>query len=363
MLSRRGMLTGMMAAGLWPARSWADIGAPAFLAAAQEASGSYALHGVSTAGDSLFSVPLPTRGHAAAAHPERAEAVAFARRPGTYAIVLDCITGKQRAELTAPAGRHFYGHGAFSADGALLFTTENDFETATGMIGIWDVAGGYRRMGEFESGGVGPHELRLMPDGVSLVIANGGIETHPDAGRAKLNIPFMAPNLTYTSLSGALLEQVEPPSAEHKNSMRHLAIDPATGRVALALQWQGDVAASPALLMLHQRGTAPVWAMAAGDSHAAMDGYAGSVAFSGDGTSVAITSPRGGRVQVFDAATGAFVNETLLADVCGLAPSTDGFVVSTGSGGFHTLRKDGVQLLKTHGLAWDNHIVPITAVA
>jgi uncharacterized protein len=357
MLSRRGMLGGLAAAGLWPMRSWADVGGPAYLAAAQTPGGSYALHGVSVGGDSLFDVPLPARGHAAAAHPERAEAVAFARRPGTYAVVLDCLTGEVKAELTAPAGRHFYGHGAFSADGGLLFTTENDFEHAEGIIGIWDVSGGYRRLGEFPSGGTGPHELRLMPDGKSLVIANGGIETHPDAGRAKLNIPFMAPNLTYTTLDGTVQDVVEPPATENKNSMRHLAVH-ASGQVALALQWQGELSDAPALLMLHRRGEAPIWAQASEPSHGAMQGYAGSVSFSGDGSSVAITSPRGGLVQVFDADSGAFRTEVALTDVCGLAPLGDGFVASTGTGGFHAVGTDAT-VLRMHKVAWDNHIVPV----
>ncbi|WP_425074570.1 DUF1513 domain-containing protein [Sagittula sp. S175] len=359
MLSRRSMLNGLIAAGLMPSRGWADVGAPSFLAAAKDGAG-YALHGLSQKGESLFSVSLPARGHAAAAHPERAEAVAFARRPGTYAVVLDCLSGALKAELTAPAGRHFYGHGAYSPDGSILFTTENDFETAKGIIGMWDVFGGYRRLGEFDSGGVGPHDLRLMPDGASLVIANGGIETHPDSGRTKLNLPVMAPNLTYVSLSGEVLETVEPPAEEHLNSMRHLAVD-SSGRVALALQWQGDVADAPALLMLHRRGEYPTWAMADGPRHELMKGYAGSVSFSGNGSQVAITSPMGGRLQIFSSDKGEFLHEVPLEDVCGLAAGTKGFVASTGLGGFHTIEDGTSNAMQPHKLAWDNHIVPIGA--
>ncbi len=53
------------------------------------------------------------------------------------------------------------------------------------------------RAGEFASGGVGPHEIRRMPGSDVLVIANGGIATHPGSSRAKLNIPKMQPNLAY----------------------------------------------------------------------------------------------------------------------------------------------------------------------
>ena len=46
----------------------------------------------------------------------------------------------------------------------------------------------FARVGEFPTHGVGPHELLLLGDGRTLAVANGGIETHPDFGRAKLNI-------------------------------------------------------------------------------------------------------------------------------------------------------------------------------
>ena len=50
--------------------------------------------------------------------------------------------------FTTPTDRHFYGHGVFASDGHLLFTTENDFAAEAGVIGIWDVTGGFKRIGE-----------------------------------------------------------------------------------------------------------------------------------------------------------------------------------------------------------------------
>ena len=96
--------------------------------------------------------------------------------------------------IASVAGRHFFGHGVFSPDGALLYATENDFENAAGMIGIYDARANFERIGEFPTHGVGPHELLLLDDGRTIAIANGGIETHPDFGRAKLNIPTMKPS-------------------------------------------------------------------------------------------------------------------------------------------------------------------------
>ncbi|WP_236638585.1 DUF1513 domain-containing protein [Mangrovicoccus ximenensis] len=252
----------------------------------------------------MFQLPLPGRGHAGAAHPERPEAVAFARRPGTFALVIDCRSGAVLAELESPENRHFMGHGTFSADGSLLFTPENAYDLGEGRIGIWDAAAGYRRIGEFRSGGVGPHEALFLPGTGVLAIANGGIDTHPDSGRAKLNLPVMKPNLAYATADGEILETVDLPPDWHLNSIRHLAVR-SDGLVAAAMQWEGDIAVAPPLLMLHRRGGAPVFAAFEGDAHRQMQGYAGSVAMSRDGQMAAISSPRGSLVQCFDAETGA----------------------------------------------------------
>ncbi|WP_238367514.1 DUF1513 domain-containing protein [Mesobacterium pallidum] len=352
MATRRGFLSGLLAAGLTPLPGWADAGAPAFLSAAQMPDGSYMLVGLDGAGAIRFRQPLPERGHAAAAHPLRPEAVAFARRPGRFALVIDCAGGALKATLDAPEGRHFYGHGAFSPDGALLFTTENDYAAARGVIGVWDVASGYTRIDEFDSGGTGPHEMRLMPDGETLVIANGGIETHPDAGREKLNIPFMKPNLAYAGLDGRLAEVVELPPALNKNSIRHLALS-GDGLVGFAMQWQGDTRDAPAVLGLHRRGSAP--RLLQGGDHARLEGYAGSVAMTPDGAQVAISSPRGGLVQVFDTSSGALLREVGMADVCGLACDGGGFLVTSGLGRVGRLGEAGTQ----QDLRFDNHLVPV----
>ena len=132
MTTRRSFLTGAVAASLWPQSSWAEAGAPTFLSAARDRHGAFLLAGLDPQGQILFRHPLPGRGHAAAAHPLRPEAVAFARRPGRFADVIDCRDGGVRTRITPPDGHHFYGHGCFSPDGTRLFTTENDFENARG---------------------------------------------------------------------------------------------------------------------------------------------------------------------------------------------------------------------------------------
>lgn len=195
--TRRAFLRGAAGAStvaLVPRVTWAAVGSPQYIAAAGLPDGSFWLLGLTDAGTETFRLPLPARGHAAAAHPERPEAVAFARRPGTFAVVIDCAEGREIAELHSPADRHFYGHGAFSPDGTLLFTTENAISEGTGRLGIWDARSGYKRIGEISSGGSGPHEVRLVPNSMLLAVANGGIETDPTSGRSELNIATMVSN-------------------------------------------------------------------------------------------------------------------------------------------------------------------------
>ncbi|MFY2825136.1 DUF1513 domain-containing protein [Ruegeria sp. MALMAid1280] len=360
MPNRRHFLAGLAASSLAPLRGWASVGAPDYLAAALFPDGSYRLAGLGTGGDILFSLPLPARGHAAAAHPVRAQAVAFARRPGTFALVIDCATGTELTQLSAPQGRHFFGHGVFSPDGTRLFTTENDYEAGEGVIGIWNAAD-YRRLGEFPSGGIGPHDMRLMPDGQTLVIANGGIETHPDMGRTKLNLPTMKPRLSYLDLNGAVLEQVELPQALHKNSIRHLAVR-RDGLVAFAMQWQGDKAQHPPLLGLHRRGEAPRLLSALDADQSALQGYAGSIAFSGAGETVAITCPRGNALHRFTVKSGQLAGAFPLEDVCGLGPGPNGFVFTTGTGIVGELTAE-VQISARPDCQWDNHLIPIRPVA
>lgn len=353
MVPRRGFLAGLLAASLAPVPCWAEAGAPAVLAAAKLDADRFALLGLGGDLTERFRLSLPERGHAGAAHPRLPQAVVFARRPGTFALVLDCRDGALRQRLTAPEGRHFYGHGAFSADGGLLFTTENDFAQARGVIGVWDVAAGYRRVAEWDSGGVGPHEILRLPGGDRLAVANGGIATEPSRGREKLNLDTMRPNLTILAPDGRIETRDELDPALRRNSIRHLAVR-ADGTLAFAMQWEGSEEDLPPLLGLRAPG-GQIRLLAAPDPvQWATRNYAGSVAFSGDGTRLAITAPRGDALHLFDPDTGAFLAAETRADICGLCPAGNGLIWSTGTG-----QIQGPAGQTWLDLAFDNHLVAV----
>jgi hypothetical protein len=277
--------------------------------------------------------------------------VAFARRPGHFALVIDCVSGAVLHRLAPPRGQQFNGHGAYSADGSLLMTSEVVGATSEGRVGLWETRG-YARIGDVASGGIGPHDLRRLADG-RVAVANGGIATDP-ADRSKLNLATMRPNLTLLSGEGAMLDQAELPTEYRQNSIRHLAV--AGEGLAFALQWEGDPAEAVPLLGLWTPGRAPRLCPAAPGEEYLMQGYAGSIAATAD--RIAVTSPRGGAVMLFDGA-GRPLATHRRGDLCGIAAGPAGLVATDGQGAVWACDDADLRPLARHATAWDNHLVSL----
>ena len=357
MTSRRGFLAGVGALVTAPTLSWAAVGKPIALSGARLPDGSDVLAGIDSTGALTFKVPLPTRAHAGAAHPDYAEAVVIARRPGTFAKVLDCASGRVIQDLQTPQGHHFYGHAAFSTDGGYLFTTENHMASGEGRIGVWDRSLGYRRIDSFSSGGIGPHEILRLPSG-DLAVANGGIRTHPDTGREKLNLETMRPNLAILSSGGSVRTVADRPLAQHQNSLRHIAVAP-DGTIVCGFQWQGDPFDAPPLLSLYDESSGLQTVTLDDDLHRGLNAYIGSVCAIGP-DSFAASSPRGGRVIMFDASGRVTAHHRAL-DVCGLMPSSGGdLLASDGNGRVHAVTKTDLHAVAHHAAAFDNHMIAVS---
>ena len=69
--------------------------------------------------------------------------------------------------------RSFYGHGAVSSNGKLLYSTETNTITGAGFIGIRDTKT-LAYMGDFPSFGDHPHDCHLADNGKILLVTNGG---------------------------------------------------------------------------------------------------------------------------------------------------------------------------------------------
>jgi len=331
-----------------------------FAAARKDDRGTYSAARFSLDGGDVQAVELPERGHDIALRPGSGEWVAFARRPGRFGVA---IPTDQRPPVwfAAKPDRHFFGHGVFSADGRLLYTTENDYANAQGIIGVRDATDGYRQIGEFSARGMEPHDVQLLADGRTMVIANGGIQTHPDRGADELNLPDMKPSLVYVDIAtGDLLEEHMLSSDLHQLSIRHLALA-AGDTVVFGCQFRGSEQDHPALLGFHKRGHPPVLAAAPAVTQSALNNYIGSVTADAGGGIVAASAPKGGLITYWDVVGRRFLGSCELNDGCGVAPTRHkaSFLLTSGQG---WLVETGVSAHKEEErraspYEWDNHAV------
>lgn len=367
--TRRALLGGLIAASLpWPrARARAAAHGRLYLSARAGPQARFAASLFTDAGDVVLDVPLPGRGHGGAVRPDAAQAIVFARRPGSFAPVLD-IPGRRVARwLHPPEGRIYVGHGAYSRDGRTLYVMECEGATAKGIVAVLDAAAGFRRTGEFPSGGIGPHQMLLMPDGRTLAVCIGGIRTHPDFPRAKLNIATMDPFLTLiNAATGRICETARLSGFDHRLSIRHL--DAARdGRIAIGLQYQGPRSDRVPVAALKQPGRGLVPLQSPPEARAALRHYVGSIAFDAGGEWIAASSPRGGSVALWRASNGAYRGRYRIADVCGVAATAEAgaFVLTTGNGEMLCLDAAAMKARRLRpppaGVRWDNHLVAVPA--
>lgn len=311
--------------------------------------------------DGAIAVALPDRGHDIAVAPDGRTAVVFGRRPGFFAAVIDVENDTLVTMLDSPQGRHFYGHGTYSPDGALLFATENAYETGEGRLAIYDARDGYRRIGDWPSHGVGPHDLALNHDGSALIAANGGVRTHPDHDREKLNLDTMAPSVVLIDLAdGSLIGQARPPEDWHQLSTRHVWAAP-DGLIAVGMQWEGDPFEMVPLVATWD-GRSELFLCDEGEpANLALKGYTGAIAFDPTGTIIAATSPQGHSTGIWRADDLTPLASIPVAEVCGLCPGTapETFVMSSALGGLWSVDSDGTQHALDQGSParlWDNHL-------
>lgn len=318
------------------------------------ADGSYAVATVTERGEIVDQLALPARAHGMAFSKVTGHTVAFARRPGTYAMIFDPWQKSEPIVITSPEGRHFYGHGTFSPDGRMLYASENDFDRNRGMIGLYDARNRYARIGEYETHGVGPHDMTVSDDGRLLVVANGGIETNPDFGRTKLNLDSMEPSLTLIdAASGALVEKHRLPPQFAQVSTRHVDLD-ASGRIWFACQYEGHRSDLPPLVGHFAKGEDLTLVDLPHATTRALGNYVGAIAVNRRENLVGVTSPVNGAAVTLDARTGALLKVETIADAAGIAPASGGFAISSYRG----------DLLGHHSdVAWDQHIVRIAEPA
>ena len=334
-----------------------------FLSAATDRRGEHRVAGFDEFGELRFQTPIGFRGHEVVVAPGRSTVVVVARRPRTSLARVRLDDGALVDRTEASPGRHLYGHGVFTDDGAYFLTTENDFENARGVVAVRDAAT-LAVVDEFESHGIGPHELRWLGDRRTLAIANGGMATHPDHGRTILNADSMRPNLAFVDVeSGSLIGRLEP---DHRlNSVRHIDML-ADDRVVVAMQQEDGSATDQPLIAIAEPDTGmPSLTMPAADLRE-LEQYTASVCVDRTSGHAIATCPRGNRITFWDAARGEYHGSLRVADAAGVCvdDAAGEFVVTSGRGMIYRIDCRTFELgrqkpTRVPGLSWDNHLTAV----
>ena len=222
-----------------------------------------------------YTVPLPSRPHGLMAEADGGLLVCCAR-PGTWMLRCDG-QGKlmQHIDVQGEGECRLGGHVIASANGEQLYTTETDFSTGKGKIGVRDRRS-LRKIAEWDTHGLDPHQLLLDAQG-HLFVANGGIPRTPSD--RKFDIHRMDASLVHIdSTNGRLLGKWK--VHDPRLSLRHMAWSRAPqdpdALLGIAMQAEHDLEA--------ERRLAPILAVFDGDSLSIPThendgiGYAGDIA-------------------------------------------------------------------------------------
>lgn len=345
---------------LFSSRSSAHTGT--LLSAFEDARGDQYVGGLSLKDEKVFGAHVPMRAHGCAVHPVDPNRVLFfARRPGTQAFELDRTTMRVRTVFTTRSGQHLAGHGAYSPEGDFVFTPEHDYERARGVVVVRD-ARTFAVVGELNSHGIDPHELAWLPDGRSLLVANGGILTHPRTFRRKLNIPTMDPSLcVLDAANGECKGQWRLP--DHLLSIRHVAMA-SDGTTAVGLQYQGAKEQTPGIVALYRPPTAQFRLLTAPAKETLrFAGYVASVAISETHDVIAAACPYGGGVACWSLRDERYLGFITAAETYGLSRVDDGSILASQRDGTAydldetRLRSQFLSIWSAQPIRWDDHWV------
>lgn len=268
-MNRRDCLLGMAAgwaAGLLPSTAWAvSAAARAVVGAAWRGprpgdpyfAGALEADWEARSLSIRYAVPLPTRPHGLIAEADGGLTICGVR-PGAWILRCDGA-GKvvRQIGLDSEGESRLGGHAVVSSDGARLYTTETDFATGRGRIGVRERTS-LKKLDEWDTQGRDPHQLILDGDG-QLFVANGGVpRTREDR---KYDLDRMSSSLVrLDSANGRLLGQWRLDDA--RLSLRHMAWnrDPAQAGALLGIAMQSEHATAA------ERAAAPVLALFDGET-------------------------------------------------------------------------------------------------
>lgn len=310
---------------------------------------------------------LPARGHATACCSKQPSLVAVARRPGDWLVIIDLEDPQAPNQVIKPGKhRHYFGHAVFDESQNYLYTTENDFLRGRGVIGVYERLSDYKKVAEFESYGIGPHELKFLPDSDLLIVANGGILTYPDQPRKKLNLDTMHSSLVYIhAKTGQLIDQVY--ASHPQSSLRHFDILP-DKTVAVGIQQQtvgfSHIASTVPLIVTH-RMNETLQNLSADEAHwRKYQAYVAGIRAHNREPIVCATTPRGHLASFWHLSSRRLISQVNLEDVSGVVfdDQRQRFMLTTGYGKVAVvdhLTGQVERLVNVDDVQWDNHAYTI----
>ncbi len=323
------------------------------LSSVTDKSGQHYVAALDQAGNIYYQLAIPERAHDSLYNTRKREAIYFGRSPSTSTYIVDVASRTMSTIIPASKDRHFYGHGVIDKTNRYLYVVENNTALNQGCIGIYDAEDNYKKIDEISSYGVGPHQIALLSDAKTLVVANGGVLK--DSNNNMINRESFNSSLAYIdSQDGCLFASY--PSQFLGNSLRHLTIGK-QDQVFVGAQSHSEYI-NP--LVFSHRGEDKLSPFIAEDyiwqGH---NNYTASLAVCDD--TLVVSSPRGNALSFWDIQNRQFVMKKNYLDVAGIAihsgVNNSELLVSTGQGMLISINDMQLrQRYRTKNSAWDNHL-------
>ncbi|MGH1440684.1 MAG: DUF1513 domain-containing protein [Cellvibrionaceae bacterium] len=335
------------------------------LSAAKDKQGLHYLIAITEQGQLYFKIPIAERAHDSIYNPLTQQAIFFGRSPSRHIYIVDIQGQPVLSVIKAPRQRHFYGHGVFDKEYRYLYTVENDVQKGLGLIGVYDSSADYKRIGEFSTGGIGPHQTILLSDNRTLVVANGGLLKSLPQSKSALSQNAFDSSLAYIDTqTGRVIDRYK--TAFKQLSLRHISCNERDD-VFIGAQSYRETDTPLLFSQKYGRNLEPfiaedtVW-----KSH---NRYTASLVVKGD--TLTLSSPRGNMISFWDVNEYRYLSSLYSPDAAGLAItpthhpgssqalSSQALYATNGSGAFMQLNTFTGAVIKRYnneGLAWDNHL-------
>ncbi|MGH1349112.1 MAG: DUF1513 domain-containing protein [Nannocystales bacterium] len=261
--------------------------------------------------------------HGITPHPTRRREIVMFEKHGPGCCVFDLETSQVVRSIACAPHRQFYGHGAYSPDGSLLYCTETDLQDGRrGYITVRDGAT-FETLGDFPSHGLAPHDCQFANDGTTLVIANGG------SGAGRDEDP---PGVAFVDVRDGKALDVLPMPSTHVNA-GHLDLTAAGDLAVVSAPRDGyDPARACGGVSLRAEGAALSTVVGPEEVITKLVGETLSVAIHPGTRVVGATTPLGHFVTFWNLDTGALVGQLRVPNPRGIALSLSGeeFLINFG---------------------------------